>query len=98
MGYPDVQDGRPRYVRADGGVPGGPVSDEIPEDEATGYGLPAAPDPAAAPRGSHRAADPANGAPRPGGRTGAHRAGPDSRPGSHLPPRDLPLSGAPQAC
>src|SRR5215469_4609605 len=91
MGYPDVQDGQARHVRAGTGVPGGPVPDEIPDTEQPGYGLPAAPGPGSGSRGGHRAAEPANGASGPGTRTGppgqgtrtgAHRAAPDDRPGS----------------
>src|SRR5215469_14837018 len=91
MGYPDVQDGQARHVRAGTGVPGGPVPDEIPDTEQPGYGPPAAPGPGSGSRGAHRAAEAANsasgpgtrtGPPGQGARTGAHRATSDDRPRS----------------
>src|SRR5215469_5757990 len=91
MGYPDVQDGQARHVRAGTGAPGGSGPDEIPDTEQPDYGFPAAPGPVPGSRGGHRAADASapgpgtrSGTPRPGTRTGAHRAPPSDWPG---PPR-----------
>src|SRR5215472_8287743 len=85
MGYPDVQGGQARHVRAGTGVPGGPAPDETPDTEQPGYGFPAAPGPVPGSRGGHRAAEAASGAPGPGRRTGAHRAAPGDQPGPPLP-------------
>src|SRR5215472_16729464 len=85
MGYPDVQGGQARHVRAGTGVPGGPAPDETPDTEQPGYGVPAAPGPVPGSRGGHRAAEAASGAPGPGRRTGAHRAASGDQPGPPLP-------------
>src|SRR5215470_18529505 len=86
MGYPDVQDGQARHVRAGTGAPGGSGPDEIPDTEQPDYGFPSAPGPVRGSAGGHRAAEAA--APGPGTRSGT--PGPGTRTGAHRAPSDWP--------
>src|SRR5215469_7041800 len=95
MGYPDVQDGQARHIRAGTGVPGGPVPDETPDTEQPGYGLPAAPGPVPGSRGGHRAHRAAPGV-RPGPPPPASPAA-DARPASPRPPGAHGRAGTPPA-
>src|SRR5215472_8988822 len=92
MGYPEVQDGQPRRVRAGAGVPGGPLPapggslsapdgplpDKDPGAVRSGHDFAAAPTAGATTRDGRRAAPVTNGT---NGTTG-----PGTRPGAHRAP------------
>ena len=80
MGYPDVQDGRPRPVQAGTGMPDDPASDGFPGAEPAGYRVAAPPAPASLPGSGN-----GFGAADPEARPGAYPTGPDGRLGTSRP-------------